>query len=67
MSSIQNETIAMFVKDDDFISDDEIVNTLVENKINVNITDVIESKTDYHNDKCNYMILVLPTNYLQLV
>jgi hypothetical protein len=53
MSSIQNETIAMIVKDDDFISDDEIVNTLVENKINVNITDVIESKTYYHNDKCN--------------
>jgi hypothetical protein len=42
MSSIQNETIAMIVKDDDFISDDEIVNTLVENKSNVNITDVIE-------------------------
>ena len=65
MSSIQNETIAMIVKDDDFISDDEIVNTLVENKINVNIennTDgdfiddeiisTLESKMDNH--KINY-------------
>lgn len=50
MSSIQNETTTMIVKDDcDFISDDENVSTLVESKININIADnTLESKTNNH-------------------